>query len=122
MNDLPQFVESQTGLIRRVCVVGCDADYCAQAHPNNVMSVVRHPKWCLRGSRHTCTVVSCPFNHFRHTADFVIYRSASPLWAENNPELLKQYGRDIVMMEMYQAQKIKKSGRAKSQHDAKFRG
>jgi hypothetical protein len=79
-------IRSTTGLFKITCE--CRLSICNRAHPNDFGSKVRHPKWCLIGSRANCTNVGCPFNHFQTIEQFVNYRINDPIWKANNAVLI----------------------------------
>lgn len=71
----------------------CTTNGCTGAHSNYASSVVRNPKWCLRGHMMTCPDERCPFNHFRSEILFVQYRMNDEDWAWNNVDLVIKYSR-----------------------------
>jgi hypothetical protein len=73
-----------------VCSVECDDEDCPHAHPNDLGSHVLHPKWCLRGCRHTCNDRTCPFNHMHTEKKFVSYRMRDPRWAAANEDVINR--------------------------------
>lgn len=99
MSDDGSFVQSITGLEKKVCERGhkCHTVSCPNAHPNAAGSRVLHPKWCLRGDIDTCKSPTCPFNHFITERDFVAYRSADDYWAVDNWELIEKYSRRFTV-------------------------